>query len=65
MPSKQVILMPMADAQPRPAKTFVQTTVRIDPDVYAAAQRAAAAEGVSVNEWIVRAMREKAERGRG
>jgi len=58
----QATLCTMTDPVPRPPRAVVQTTVRIDPDVYAAAQRDAAAAGVSLNEWIVRAMREKSER---
>ena len=59
----QATLRAMTDPIPKPPKAVVQTTVRIDPDVYTAAQRDAAADGVSLNEWIVRAMREKSERG--
>lgn len=51
---------------PRPQHELhprVQVAIRIDPNLYALARRAAANEGVSVNEWIVRAMRERVERG--
>ena len=58
----QVTLRAMTDTPPKPPRAVVQTTVRVDPDVYAAAQRHAALDGVSLNEWIVRAMREKSER---
>lgn len=43
-------------------KAVVVTTIRVEPALYQAAQASAAARGVSVNAWIVEAMREKAAR---
>ena len=43
-------------------KVGVQTTIRVDPEVYAQAQAAAQRAGLSLNAWIMRAMREQARR---
>lgn len=45
-------------------KTSVQTTVRVDPEAYAAMQRLAQKAGLSINAWLVQAIREKVERDR-
>lgn len=55
----QATLTVMTDTPPKPPRAVVQTTVRVDPEVYASAQRDAAVEGISLNEWIVQAMRER------
>jgi hypothetical protein len=44
------------------AKIGVQTTIRVEADVYEGGQEAARRAGLSLNAWIVRAMREQAER---
>jgi predicted HicB family RNase H-like nuclease len=40
-------------------KAAVQTTVRVPQDVYEQAAEAARAAGISLNAWLVEAIREK------
>lgn len=47
------------------AKPAVQTTVRLEPTDYEAAKEAAQREGISLNEWIARAIKERLSAGEG
>lgn len=43
-------------------RVVIQTTLRLDPATYEAAQQAAAAAGVSLNAWLEHAVDEKLAR---
>lgn len=45
-------------------KAVVQTTLRLDPAIYAAAQEAAKTAGVSLNEWFAAQIRAALEKGK-
>jgi uncharacterized protein (DUF1778 family) len=42
-------------------KALIQLTVRVEPETYDAAQRAARAAGISLSAWLARAIRERAD----
>lgn len=48
--------------EPTVPKANIQTSIRVDPDIYEAAKRSALKANVSLNAWIEQAMREKTER---
>ena len=42
-------------------RALIQLTVRVEPDTFALAQRAAQAAGLSLSAWLARAVRAHAE----
>ncbi len=42
-------------------KALIQLTVRVEPETYDAAQRAARAAGLSLSAWLARTIRAQAE----
>lgn len=45
-----------------PTRSFIQQTLRVDPETYARAKGAAQDAGISLNEWFNRAIADKAIR---